>query len=86
VREIPKLQVTLTGPPDQPNPRFNFDELTKDAITQGIGGLLKKVLPGANSGQSSGSGSNQQSQPQPQPQQTDPAQELIKNIFKGFGR
>ena len=86
VREIPKLRVTLTGPPDQPNPRFNFDELTKDAITQGIGGLLKKVLPGANSGQSSGSGSNQQSQPQPQPQQTDPAQELIKNIFKGFGR
>ena len=23
-------------------PRFNFDELTKDAITQGIGGLLKR--------------------------------------------
>ena len=45
VREIPNLRVTLTGPPDQPNPRFNFDELTKDAITKGIGGLLKKVLP-----------------------------------------
>ena len=82
VREIPKLRVTLTGPPDQPNPRFNFDELTKDAITQGIGGLLQKVLPGAKSGSSSGSGSGQQGQQQ----QTDPAQELIKNIFKGLGR
>lgn len=87
VREIPKLRVTLTGPPDQPNPRFNFDELTKDAITQGIGGLLKKVLPGASSSSSSssGSGSGQQGQQQ-QPQQTDPAQELIKNIFRGLGR
>ncbi|MGB0631204.1 MAG: AsmA family protein [Alphaproteobacteria bacterium] len=82
VREIPKLRVTLTGPPDLPNPRFNFDELTKDAITQGIGGLLKKVLPGAKSG----SGSGQTQQEQQQPQQADPAQELIKNIFKGLGR
>ena len=84
VREIPKLRVTLTGPPDQPNPRFNFDELTKDAITQGIGGLLKKVLPGARSNSNSGSGSGQQGQQQQQ--KTDPAQELIKNLFKGLGR
>lgn len=86
VREIPKLRVTLTGPPDQPNPKFNFDELTKDAITRGIGGLLRKVLPGAKSDTNSESGSQEQQQQPQQPQRSDPAQELIKNIFKGFGR
>ena len=84
VREVPNLRVTLTGPPDQPNPRFNLDELTKDAITQGIGGLLKKVLPGHNSRSNSSSGSRSQSQQQNR--NLDPAQELIKNIFRGLGR
>ncbi len=86
VKEIPKLRVTLTGPPDQPNPRFNFDELTKDAITQGIGSLLQKVLPGARSGSGNNSGSGSAKQHHQQAPKSDPAQELIKNIFKGFGR
>ena len=79
-----QFEVTLTGPPDQPDPRFNFDELTKDAITQGIGGLLKKVLPGVNSRSSPSSGPRSRSQQQQR--KSDPAQELIKNIFKELGR
>ncbi len=84
VREIPNLRVTLTGPPDQPNARFNFDELTKDSITRGIGGLLKKVLPGVDSRSNPSSGSRSQSQQQHR--NLDPTQELIKNIFRGLGR
>ena len=79
VRRIPKLRLTLTGPPDQPNPRFNFDELTKDAPAQGIGGLFKKVLPVGKSGGGSSSQGQQQNQ-------TDPAKEMIKNILRGLDR
>ena len=46
VRELPKFRVTLTGPPDHPNPRFNFDELKKNVLSKGIGSFFRKVLPG----------------------------------------
>ncbi|PPR10204.1 MAG: hypothetical protein CFH41_01939 [Alphaproteobacteria bacterium MarineAlpha11_Bin1] len=82
VREVPKLRLTLTGPPDQPNPRFNIEDLTKDAVASGIGGLLQKFLQGAKSG----SNSRSRRQNPKSPKNADPAERLIKKLFNGLGR
>ena len=86
VRELPKFRVTLTGPPDQPNLRFNFDELTKNLLSRGVGSFLRKVLPGTISNSGARPSVDSRLQSRPPPTREDPAEEIIKNIFENLSR
>ena len=86
VRELPKFRVTLTGPPDHPNLRFNFDELTKNLLSKGVGSFLRKVLPGTISNSGAGPSVDSRLQSRPPPARKDPAEEIIKNIFENLRR
>ena len=86
VRELPKFRVTLTGPPDQPNLRFNFDELTKNLLSKGVGSFLRKVLPGTISNSGARPSVDSSLQSRPPPAREDPAEEIIKNIFENLRR
>ena len=86
VRELPKFRVTLTGPPDQPNLRFNFDELTKNMLSKGVGSFLRKVLPGTISNSGARPSGDSSLQSRPPPAREDPAEEIIKNIFENLRR
>jgi len=70
----PPFRVRAVGPPDNPRRLFDFQALQAWVLQQGVGSLIKNLVPGANNGD----GSQQQQQPKPE--------ELIRGLLKGLGR
>jgi uncharacterized protein involved in outer membrane biogenesis len=73
----PAFRVRAVGPPDNPRRLFDFQALQAWILQQGVGGLIKNLIPGAK--QNSGTQQNQQQQ------QVKP-EDILKGLLKGLGR
>ncbi len=71
----PPFRVRAVGPPDNPRRLFDFQALQAWVLQQGVGSLIQKLVPGANTGNAS-----QQQQPQTTPE------DVIRGLLKGLGR
>lgn len=76
----PAFRVRAVGPPDDPRRLFDFKELQAWILQEGVGGLLKDLIPGAKKGGTQ----NDQQQPQDK-KQVNPA-DVLKGLLKGLGR
>ena len=75
----PPFRVRAVGPPDDPRRLFDFQALQAWVLQQGVGSLIKNLVPGNRD--SSGS----QQQQQQQQQQVKP-EDILKGLLKGLGR
>lgn len=73
----PPFRVRAVGPPDEPRRLFDFQALQAWVLQQGVGGLIKNLIPGAKS--DSGS-------PQDKQQQQVKPEDILKGLLKGLGR
>ena len=71
----PPFRVRAVGPPDNPRRLLDFQALQAWVLQQGVGSLIKNLVPGANKGDG---GQQQQQQPKPE--------ELIRGLLRGLGR
>ncbi|MFT5486590.1 MAG: hypothetical protein ACI9JL_002087 [Paracoccaceae bacterium] len=60
----PPFRVRAVGAPDNPRRLFDFQALQAWVLQRGVGGLIQKLVPGANNS----GGSQQQQQQQPKPE------------------
>jgi uncharacterized protein involved in outer membrane biogenesis len=72
----PPFRVRAVGAPDNPRRLFDFQALQAWVLQRGVGGLIRKFVPGAKS--SGGSQQEQQQQPKPE--------DIIRGLLKGLGR
>ena len=75
--DAPPFRVRAVGPPDNPRRLFDFQALQAWVLQQGVGGLIKNLVPGANKGSGA---QQQQQQQQPKPE------DIIRGLLKGLGR
>lgn len=73
----PPFRVRAVGPPDAPRRLFDFQQLQEWILQQGVGGLIKNLIPGAKNK----SGSSQQQQPE----RVKP-EDVLKGLLKGLSR
>ncbi len=82
----PPFRARVVGPPDEPRRFFDFKDLQAWMLQRGVGSLIQKLIPGAESAGGSNADPAQQNsagqQKQPAPNQT----ELLKGLLKGLGR
>jgi uncharacterized protein involved in outer membrane biogenesis len=94
----PAFRARALGAPDDPRRIFDFNEIQKWLLQEGVGGLIQKLLPGAkpsggtSSGTSSGSSSGTSSSgsapgttQQEKPKEINPT-DVLKGLLKGLGR
>ena len=72
----PAFGVRAVGPPDNPRRLFDFQALQAWVLQQGVGGLIKNLIPGSK--QDSGTQQNQQQQMKPE--------DILRGLLKGLGR
>jgi uncharacterized protein involved in outer membrane biogenesis len=90
----PPFRVRLTGPPDRPDQKINYNDLQKflvgRVVEKGVGDLLKKVLPGVAPERQPGAQpqaqSSQPSEAQPPPPEQLKPKDFIRGLLKGLGR
>lgn len=75
----PPFRVRAVGPPDDPRRLFDFQALQAWVLEQGVGGLIKNLIPGARGN------SGQQQEQQQQKQQVKP-EDILRGLLKGLGR
>ena len=93
----PAIRARAVGAPDDPRRIFDFNEIQKWLLQEGVGGLIQKFLPGAKSGSGSSSSSGATSgtsssgsssgttQQQEKPKEINPT-DVLKGLLKGLGR
>ena len=74
--DAPAFGVRAVGPPDNPRRLVDFQALQAWVLQQGVGGLIKNLIPGAK--QESGTQQNQ-------PQQVKP-EDILKGLLRGLSR
>jgi uncharacterized protein involved in outer membrane biogenesis len=70
----PPFRVRAVGPPNDPRRLFDFQALQAWVLQQGVGSLIKNLVPGNRDS----SGSQQQQQVKPE--------DILKGLLKGLGR
>lgn len=91
----PAIRARAVGAPDDPRRIFDFNEIQKWLVQEGVGGLIQKFLPGAKSGSgasssgttsgtSSAGGSSGTTQEE-KPKEINPT-DVLKGLLKGLGR
>ena len=71
----PPFRVRAVGPPDDPRRLFDFQALQAWVLQQGVGSLIKNLVPGNKD-----ASGNQQQQQQVKPE------DILKGLLKGLGR